>query len=382
MSSTSSMYSSNEKKERRYVKENKIREINQEAQQQIVDDEIDKELGLDRKATNIGLLSKRIADRLATASSASSNKSTSSAMDGLLNAINNGKLTELFNKLKTLPDSVLSKAQRIIRDDLNNEENKKIVNELISEAIPNGPEAVKMAVLQSLGGVGDAAEARVLDMISLTQKVPESKSKAKQVLDTIGFTNKIPRAPKVKEPPKLANNLEILDNAIQFNKLSNLFKELKSIPDDYLNDTQKNIKFKLSDKESKEIINDLISNAVEKGKIKEINKIVLNELITKGNKKEEKDFNEMLNMTSSSKATSLMSDSPQKIDLRAFNKGKPKKDTNDELNEFSDLLIKYGNAPKGRKSVFNQKLKNIINRQKNVNPQIAERMLMMKNAIQ
>ena len=114
------------------------------------------------------------------------------------------------------------------------------------------------------------------------------------------------------------------------------------------------------------------------GNIKELNKIVLNELISVGNKKEQKDLNEMLNMTSA--ATSVMSDAPQKIDGRMFNKGK-KKDTNAELNEFSNLLIQYENAPRGRKGPFNQKLKNIIGRQRLINPKTADRMLQMKNAI-
>ena len=114
------------------------------------------------------------------------------------------------------------------------------------------------------------------------------------------------------------------------------------------------------------------------GNIKELNKIVLNELISVGNKKEQKDLNEMLNMTSA--ATSVMSDALQKIDGRMFNKGK-KKDTNAELNEFSNLLIQYENAPRGRKRPFNQKLKNIIGRQRLINPKTADRMLQMKNAI-
>lgn len=368
-------YKSNEAKERKYVKENKIRELNDEAQQEIVDEQIDKELGLDRKATNIGLLSKRVTDKLVNAKSGK----TTSANDTLLNAINNGKLSELFNKLKALPDSLLSKTQRLIRDDLKNEETKKIVNELIAESIPNGPEAIKIAVLQSLGGVNN--EDIVLDMISkINEKVNLTETKSKvpkntkisvdNILDTVGFTNKV--------KPRLNSNLDILDNAVKFNKLSELFKELKSIPEDYLNDTQKNIKLKLSNPQAKEIINDLIANAVDMGNIKELNKIVLNELISVGNKKEQKDLNEMLNMTSA--ATSIMSDAPQKIDGRVFNKGK-KKDTNAELNEFSNLLIQYENAPRGRKGPLNQKLKNIIGRQRLINPKTADRMLQMKNAI-
>ena len=371
-------YKSNEAKERKYVKENKIRELNDEAQQEIVDEQIDKELGLDRKATNIGLLSKRVADKLVNATARSGK--TTSANDTLLNAINNGKLTELFNKIKALPDSLLSKTQRLIRDDLKNEETKKIVNELIAESVPNGPEAIKIAVLQSLGGVNN--EDIVLDMISkINEKVNLTETKSKvpkntkisvdNVLDTVGFTNKV--------KPRLNSNLDILDNAVKFNKLSELFKELKSIPEDYLNDTQKNIKLKLSNPQAKEIINDLIANAVDMGNIKELNKIVLNELISVGNKKEQKDLNEMLNMTSA--ATSVMSDAPQKIDGRMFNKGAPMKDTNAELNEFTDLLIKFNNSKGSVRGGYNQDLNNIIARQRLINPKIAQRMKDLKSTL-
>lgn len=60
----SSFYSSNESKQRKYIKENKIRELNQEAQQEIVDAQIDAELGLESKATKLSALSKRITDKL------------------------------------------------------------------------------------------------------------------------------------------------------------------------------------------------------------------------------------------------------------------------------------------------------------------------------
>ncbi len=62
----------------------------------------------------------------------------------------------------------------------------------------------------------------------------------------------------------------------------------------------------------------------------------------------------------------------QKIDRRMFNTGAPKKDTNVELNDFTDLLIEYFNAGKGKKKASYDKIKNIIKRQPN--EKIRERM--------
>ncbi len=154
-------YKSNEAKERKYVKENKIRELNDEAQQEIVDEQIDKELGLDRKATNIGLLSKRVADKLVNAKR--------QGEDILLNAINNGKLSELFDKIKLLPDSALTKNQQYIRDNLKVKQNKDNINELIQEAIPDGAEAIKSVIIQSLGDPEN--QNSLLDLVSKANKL-------------------------------------------------------------------------------------------------------------------------------------------------------------------------------------------------------------------
>lgn len=161
-------YKSNESKERKYVKENKIREVNEEAQQQIVDDYIAKELGLETKATNIGLLSARVASKLATAN-IPSKLSKVSEPDILLSSINNGKLTELFDKIKLLPASSLNKTQQIIRDDLKNDSIKKTINELIAYELPNGPDAIRKIILESLGGVDNIEN--VLDMIKKADKI-------------------------------------------------------------------------------------------------------------------------------------------------------------------------------------------------------------------
>ena len=160
----SSFYSSNEAKERKYVKENRIRELNQEAQQDIVDEQIDNELGLESKATKMSALSKRITDKLV------GTKPEVLKGDALLvRAINNGQLSDLFEKIKLLKDSALTKTQQSIRDNLSVQRNKDIINSLIQEAVPNGVDAIKSAVINALGGDGN--EESVLELITKADKL-------------------------------------------------------------------------------------------------------------------------------------------------------------------------------------------------------------------
>jgi hypothetical protein len=160
----SSFYSSNEAKERKYVKENRIRELNQEAQQDIVDEQIDNELGLESKATKMSALSKRITDKLV------GTKPEVLKGDALLvRAINNGAITELFNKIKVMKDSTLTKTQIAIKNNLNLQSTKDVINELIQDALPNGVDAIKNVLINSLGGEGN--QDSVLELITKADKI-------------------------------------------------------------------------------------------------------------------------------------------------------------------------------------------------------------------
>lgn len=160
----SSFYSSNEAKERKYQKENKIRELNQALQQEVVDAQIAENLGLEAKATKLSILSKRITDKLVGVKP--------DVLKGdalLLRSINNGQLSDLFEKIKLLKDSSLTKTQQSIRDNLNVQRNKDIINELIQEAVPNGVDAIKNVLINSLGGDGN--QESVLELITKADKI-------------------------------------------------------------------------------------------------------------------------------------------------------------------------------------------------------------------
>lgn len=181
----SSFYSSNEQKQNNYIKSNYKKQYNQEAQQQLVDAEIDKELGLETQATDLGKLASRVVNKIGSElpqlGYSEKKQLTYSPTQLLTNSINNGQLTTLFNDLKALPDSALNKRQQLIRNDLSDTENKKMINYQIEDALPNGADAIANAVIESLGGIGN--EKLVLDMIS---KVETKKLRGRPVesLDT------------------------------------------------------------------------------------------------------------------------------------------------------------------------------------------------------
>jgi hypothetical protein len=274
-------YSSNEKKERRYVKENKIRELNDEAQQQIVDDEIDRELGLEKRASNISLLTKRITDKLVGVQPV-----IIKANEILLNSINNSKLSELFNKIKTLPDSSLNQTQRLIRDDLKNGVGKDIINEIIAEAVPNGPDAIKQAVLDALGGTDTVNNELVLDMIFKTNKVNARDLTVKNTND------KKDKKREENETKKMSKeDFDVLDKYVMRGELSKLFKKL--VEKEPFNDNENVIISKLKNPKLIETLNNLSADYTEKGNEDKLGVALMKEIGL--NKRERKEFRVMAN---------------------------------------------------------------------------------------
>lgn len=215
-------YSSNERKERKYVKENKIRELNDEAQQQIVDDEISKELGLDEKATNLGKLATRVINKLGTeilpkpvGTDIKFTTEQFTPMELLTNSIKNGTLSDLFEKLKALPNKLLNKTQRIIRDDLSDTESKNMINELIADDVSKSKSAdeIRKTVLESLGGIGN--EEIVLDMI---RKAKEASFDVSTSSKESKVENILKKKKRVREVKSVELAMKEIENAMKENE--------------------------------------------------------------------------------------------------------------------------------------------------------------------
>lgn len=183
-------YSSNEKKQRKYIKDRQLEEINQANQQEIVDNALDKELGFEQKATKLSKLASRVIGKIgneivddlsSTSFKSKLNQLNMSPLDYLKNSVENGTLSQLFDKIKVLPNSVLSRKQQIIRDDLNNPEIKALVNDELAAVASSGTDNIVNTVLEVLGGNGNNDD--ILDMVSKTiEKVKAKKATHNELL--------------------------------------------------------------------------------------------------------------------------------------------------------------------------------------------------------
>ena len=178
-------YSSNEKKQRKYIKDRQLEEINQANQQEIVDNALDKELGFEQKATKLSKLASRVIGKIgneivddlsSTSFKSKLNQLNMSPLDYLKNSVEKGTLSQLFDKIKVLPNSVLSRKQQIIRDDLNNPEIKALMNDELAAVASSGTANIVNTVLEVLGGNENNDD--VLDMVSKTFKAKKKKKKA------------------------------------------------------------------------------------------------------------------------------------------------------------------------------------------------------------
>lgn len=184
----SSFYSSNQQKQKLYLKDRLKEEYNEEKQQQIVDEEIRRELGLEERASDLSKLASRIVNKLGAQVLPKDTKvdftpKQMSPIELLTSSIKNGTLSDLFEKIKGLSNDVLNKKQRLIRDDLSDLETKSIINELIADDVAKGktPDEIRKTVVEALGG--DENKEMVYDMINKANKIikGEVKSRASKV---------------------------------------------------------------------------------------------------------------------------------------------------------------------------------------------------------
>ena len=157
-------YSSNQQKYKLFLEENRLREINQEEQQQVIDNELAQKYGLEQQATNIGNLTNRVINKLLT-KDVPPLKQTFTPI--LTESIADGFLTDIFNLLKS--------SYKV----LNKPAVKNEINEALTTMTENNeiPEIVADVMEQMLKRVG----VEETDLIEATRKAGRpkgSKSKA------------------------------------------------------------------------------------------------------------------------------------------------------------------------------------------------------------
>jgi hypothetical protein len=226
----SSFYSNNEKKLRKFVKENKIRELNQEEQQQVVDSQTTFELAKDVKAENLSKLASRVANKISSDLIPTNFNQTFTPLQNtplqlLTDVIKKGQLTNLFNEMKALPDSELSATQKFIRDRLNDPQFKSLMNENIAEAAPSGNEAIATSIVQTMSNSKNPKETYDIVMKAISER---------GYSPALGRERE-KRGPKPKsEAEKIAKEVvrDIVKGALKERKLTPSEKALKEIEEE------------------------------------------------------------------------------------------------------------------------------------------------------
>ena len=165
-------YDCNECKEKDYVRENVIRAANQLEQQAIVDQQIAESLGLDVQASNLSKLAKRVINSIGSELLPNDIKVVESAKqklstDYLLQAITTGKLSQLFDRIKTVDPKKLSKKAKLIQSDLKSDQMlKDVLNEDIAKILDDitiTPEEKPVAIKKAIIDVAAGGDGKVLN---------------------------------------------------------------------------------------------------------------------------------------------------------------------------------------------------------------------------
>ena len=414
----SSFYSNNEQKQRKYLKERAKEAENEYEQQERVYDAVDKELGLETQATNIGELSKRVA-RLANKSIMTTGGDTI-----LESSIKSGKLSELFDKIKLIESKKLTHREDILREFLNN--NKTVLNEAINESLPHGPDAIKNAIIAAVGDEADTMmsliekankisvkdyqspninksillpkkESKERDAmasedvnynVKVSGKPPtkaqlEAQAKAQAELDLISLFQQDVKEGRKRETKMNLERLEkdkdkhirqVFHNVLgemkqqnERNKGAAEYKEQKAMIDKIMNLIENQRMYDSFEKFSKDRYYDAIADKIQRNLKKAINYKKNIATINKYTSKEAiKQFNNGLASLGSNKdydsdtTTFEQSLAGEKIDNRAFNSGRARKTIDEDIDLFNKTLPVYMRAV-NKKNYYNT-LNNIIQR--------------------
>lgn len=358
-------YSSNEAKERKYVDENKIRMLNDEAQQQVVDAQIDSELGLERQTSNLTKLANRVINKIGVSDIPKITKSKFSDINK--NQAENILMgaEDINYALKPLPSTPATTAQ------LEAQAKAQADLDLISLFQQDVKEGRKRQALKALDEMNAQEDLRLRrnfmkTLVELRGEV-YTKNKQKESKKQYEEDKKV-----LDKMMNLIENQRMHDSFMEFSNLA--------IRDELATKIQKNLKSLLNYKKNIQTVNKYLNREAIKDfdtKFTAYNK----SLLVKKNKnlrgfidKQEDDYFNDLQST-----TDQGSLAGEKFDARTFNQGAPKNDTNYELNKFSDLLIEFNKSKGKERTSINQTLKNIISRQ--TNKKIAQRMKDLKSAL-
>ena len=134
------MYKSNQARLKSYVSERRIEEANADEQQGRLYEKIAEELGQEVQATALAKMAKRVVNKFGEDIQKPSPQMLTTgkpytASDYLRQSIKDGKLSQLFDKIKDINTQGLTKKEQSIVSDIKNKEKRKYITDIFNERI-------------------------------------------------------------------------------------------------------------------------------------------------------------------------------------------------------------------------------------------------------
>lgn len=134
------MYKSNQARLKSYVSERRIEEANADEQQSRLYEKIAEDLGQEVQATALAKMAKRVVNKFGEDIQKPSPQMLTTgkpytATDYLRQAIGEGKLSQIFDKIKTMDTKGLTKKEQSIVSDIKNKEKRKNITDKFNERI-------------------------------------------------------------------------------------------------------------------------------------------------------------------------------------------------------------------------------------------------------
>jgi hypothetical protein len=134
------MYKSNQDRLKSYIAERRIEEANADAHQDRLYEKIAEELGQEVQATALAKMAKRVVNKFGEDIQKPSLQMQTTgkpytATDYLRQAIGEGKLSQIFDKIKNMDTTGLSKKEKVIVSDIKNKERRKYITDIFNERI-------------------------------------------------------------------------------------------------------------------------------------------------------------------------------------------------------------------------------------------------------
>jgi hypothetical protein len=170
------MYKSNQARLKSYVSERRIEEANAEEHQDRLYEQIAADLGQEVQATALAKMAKRVVNKFGEDIQKPSLQMQTTgkphtATDYLRQAIGEGKLSQIFDKIKKMDTTGLSKKEKIIVSDIKNKERRKYITDIFNERITpilekKHKEFTDIEVNGKLSNILDQIETEFVDIVA------------------------------------------------------------------------------------------------------------------------------------------------------------------------------------------------------------------------